>query len=282
MKHLKNKTIPVSVIIPAKNEEKNIKSCLEALQDFSQIIVVDSNSTDGTKTIVESLGAAYVNFEWNGKFPKKRNWILQNFDFKHDWVLFLDADEIITPKFQDELSRAINNSHFDGYWLKYTNHFMGKRLRFGDSMRKLALFKRQVGAYERIDEEHWSNLDMEIHEHPIIEGKVGKINSPIIHNDYRGLAHYISKHNSYSSWEARRYLQLKRDSQNSLNFRQKVKYRLLSLGLLPIVYFISSYVIKGGFLDGKEGLAFAKLKANYFYQIQLKIAEFSYNNLNIK
>ncbi len=266
--------IPISVVIPVKNEEKNLPQCLKLLREFSEIIVVDSGSTDKTKDIAKEWGARVVNFDWNGKFPKKRNWVLRNETLKNEWVLFLDADEHPTEEFIEEVSKRVNNEKYNGYWITFINYFMGNQLRHGDQFKKLPLFKVGKGEYEKIEEDSWSHLDMEIHEHPIVDGEVGKIQASIIHNDYRGLEHYIQKHNAYSTWEAKRYLKLKGEGFSKLNSRQKLKYKLLELGLMPSAYFLGSFFLKAGFLDGKTGFNFAMLKANYFRQIQLKTKEF--------
>lgn len=265
--------IPISIIIPVKNEEKNLPECLQLLSDFEQIMVVDSTSTDRTPVIAKEFGAEYHNFQWNGKFPKKRNWALRNLTIKNKWVLFLDADEFITNDFKREITEKIKDESVNGYWITYHNYFMGKRLKYGDPMKKLPLFRVGSGEYEKIEEDAWSHLDMEVHEHPVINGKIGSISSPVIHNDYKGLEHYIARHNAYSSWEAKRYLQLKKQGFPDLTSRQKLKYNLLSTGLLPTVYFIGAFIFKFGFMDGRPGYYLARYKANYFFQIQTKIKE---------
>jgi len=270
--------IPVTVIIPVKNEEINLRNCLSRLNEFDQIIVVDSFSIDKTPEIALSLKAEYIQFNWNGKFPKKRNWTLQNIEIKNDWVLFLDADEYLTNEFINELRQRILEDSINGFWVYYHNYFLGKELKFGDKMRKLPLFRKGIGEYEKIEEDFWSHLDMEVHEHPIVQGKIGKFKNHIVHNDYRGLEHYISKHNAYSTWEARRYLELKRLGFNSLNKRQKLKYSLINSGFLPTLYFVGAYILKLGFLDGQSGYYLAKYKSQYFFQIQTKITEIKRNN----
>ena len=267
--------IPVTVIIPVRNEESSLAACLAPLGRLSRVVVVDSGSIDGTEAIAREFGAEWLTFEWNGRFPKKRNWVLETLDFDTEWVLFLDADEVVDEVFLDELADAVASGAFDGFWLTYSCSFMGARLRFGLPQRKLALFRVNAGRYERIDEERWSELDMEIHEHPIVDGHVGRISAPIRHDDYRGLEHYISKHNSYSSWEAARFIALQRapGSWAQLTGRQRVKYRLMATPLLAPIYFFFTYVVRLGFLDGRAGLAFAALKYVYFLQIQLKIRE---------
>ena len=150
---------------------------------------------------------------------------------------------------------------------------MGKEQKYGLKMRKLALFKKHQGAYERVDEDSWSHLDMEVHEHPIIEGAVGYLKQTIIHKDYKDLEHYIARHNAYSTWEAKRYMNLKASGFDTLTLRQKLKYKLVTSGVLPILYFVGTYFFKFGFLDGRTGYYFAKYKSYYFYQIQTKIKE---------
>ncbi|MCA0132439.1 glycosyltransferase family 2 protein [Winogradskyella alexanderae] len=265
--------ISVTVVVPVKNEAKNLPACLDKLKPFSEVIVVDSNSTDSTSRIVKDYNYKLVNFNWDGKFPKKRNWVLQNVTLKNDWILFLDADEYVTPEFISEVRNAITRPSYTGFWLCYDNFFMGKQIKYGDKMRKLALFKKNSGAYEYIEEDSWSHLDMEVHEHPIIDGKVGKLKNPIIHKDYKGLEHYIQRHNAYSSWEANRFKQLNKKGFKGLTKRQKLKYKLMQWGVLPLFYFIGTYILKLGFLDGKQGYYLAKYKAYYFFQIQTKIKE---------
>lgn len=267
------KNIPITVIVSVKNEELNLPSCLEKLIDFSEVIVVDSNSTDRTPEIVINNNFKLLNFKWNGKFPKKRNWTLRNVALKNEWVLFLDADEILTDAFISEIASAISTTVHSGFLLNYNNFFMGRELKYGDKMRKLALFKKTAGEYEKIDEDSWSHLDMEIHEHPILKGSIGEVKKAIIHNDYKGIEHYISRHNAYSTWEAKRYKSLVISNSKGLNFRQKIKYSLIRSGYLPIIYFIYSYFFKMGFLDGKSGYYLAKYKSYYFFQIQTKIKE---------
>lgn len=265
--------IPVSVIVSVKNEEKNLRFCLDKLHAFSEVIIVDSISTDQTPQIVKEYKFRLVDFDWNGKFPKKRNWTLRNIKLSHEWVLFLDADEVLTDEFINEIKEKIVDTVHQGFWINYKNHFMGKMLNHGDKMKKLALFKKDYGEYEKIEEDSWSHLDMEIHEHPIINGSVGQLKHSIIHNDYNGLDHYIAKHNAYSTWEAKRYLSLKSHQTEQLTMRQKVKYKLITTGWLPIIYFTYSYIIKMGFLDGKTGYYLSKYKSYYFFQIQTKIKE---------
>ena len=263
--------IPITVIVSVKNEALNLPSCLEKLKRFDQIIVVDSGSTDNTTTIATNMGAEVLQFQWNGKFPKKRNWALQNGNLRHEWILFLDADEFVTDEFVDEVAVKTLDPNYNGFTIQFENYFMGRKLRYGYGFQKSALFKKSKGAYEKIDEDLWSHLDMEVHEHPVIEGKVGIIKAKVVHKDFKNLEHYIEKHNAYSTWEAQRFLQLKQSKNAHLSLNQKIKYGLLNTGLLPVVYFVGAYFFKLGFLDGKEGFYLARFKSHYFFQIQTKV-----------
>ena len=272
----------ITVVVPVKNEAKNLGLCLRSIDGRWPVIVVDSDSVDETVAIAKSYGAEVLQFTWNGHFPKKRNWTLRNYTFETDWVLFLDADEYVTPAFVKEVEAAVQSEAHIGFWLNFSNYFMGQELRSGDSFRKLALFRVDAGEYEKIEEDNWSHLDMEVHEHPVLHGSIGEISARIEHNDFRGLKHYIAKHNEYSSWEAVRYLRLhsddevisKRSSEEWMNLtdRQKKKYRNLAKWWFAPAYFIVSYFFKKGFLDGAAGFHFALMKGVYFYQIYLKIS----------
>jgi glycosyltransferase involved in cell wall biosynthesis len=271
-------TYQITVVIPVKDEADNLRRGIPLAAMLGPVLVVDSGSTDETQKIACELGAEVLEFEWDGKFPKKRNWTLRNYDFKTEWVLFLDADEFINDQFVAEVRRAIAETDKVGFWLNFENHFMGKKLRGGDPFRKLALFRLSAGEYEQIDEDNWSHLDMEVHEHPVLKGSIGEIHTPIEHNDFRGLKHYIIKHNEYSSWEAMRYIRLVNQHEGDVEWdrltnRQKKKYRNLAKWWFAPIYFIVSYFLKRGFLDGTVGFHFALMKAIYFYQIRLKIKE---------
>lgn len=267
--------IPVTVALPVRNEAKNLRACLDRLKRFEEVFVIDSASTDETLTIARSCEVEVIDFRWNGQFPKKRNWFLEQGYGAHDWVLFLDADELVTEAFCEELSERLPSTSHVGFRATFHNWFMGGRLKHGDVFRKLILFRRGSGRYERIDEDRWSGLDMEIHEHPVLAGTVGELNSPIIHEDRRGLDSYLAKHNEYSSWEARRTVALRSQpgAFESLTDRQRTKYRYIDRWWFATAYFLASYLLKKGFLDGWRGYVFARLKGQYFGHIRLKIQE---------
>ena len=213
----KSEPLDLTIVVPVKNEAQLITGCLEAIgDDFAKrVVVVDSNSTDATTKIATEWGADVTDFSWDGKFPKKRNWFLRNHTPDTKWVMFLDADEYLTNEFKTELRKKLQQSDKVGYWLHYSIYFLGKRLRYGYPLDKLALFRVGAGEYEKIDEDQWSNLDMEIHEHPILDGDIGTIVAKIDHRDFRKIESYVAKHNEYSSWEAARFLKMKKTTDKS-------------------------------------------------------------------
>ena len=268
--------IPVTVVIPVKNEAVGLLQCLESVSSMADVVVADSSSHDGTAEVARQWGATVVNFMWNGGFPKKRNWVLQNYPFRTEWVLFLDADEVLTDDFIRELRLAVVATEYVGYWIRYSNYFQGRLLRFGVPQQKLALFRIGSGSYEQIEDPGWSDLDMEVHEHPILQGRVGKLHSGPRHYDYKSLYKFIERHNKYSTWEANRYVasSLKTTASGKHGtFRQRAKYALADKSWLSFVYFIYSYFVKCGFLDGRAGLHYAIYKAIYFFEISEKIRE---------
>ena len=273
-------TVPLdlTIAIPVRNEERNLPDCLRAIGSglATKVVVIDSGSTDKTVEIAHSFGAEVLSFEWNGRFPKKRNWFLRNYAFTTKWVFFLDADEYLTDTFKAELREALKSSVSVGYWLSYTIYFLGKQLKGGYPLRKLALFRVGSGEYERINEDQWSKLDMEVHEHPVLDGEVGVIRSKIDHQDFRGVSHYVIKHNEYAGWEAARFLKATETNLEAVTkwtWKQRLKYRMMNSVFIGPAYFCGSFFLLGGFRDGARGLAFAILKMSYFTQIYCRTRE---------
>lgn len=260
----------LTIVIPVKNEERNLSECLENVKVFRHVVIVDSGSTDRTLAIAAKFGREVVQFKWNGEFPKKRNWLLRNYTFKTPWVMFLDADERLTPGFCDELGRVLPETKCNAFICFYDNWFMDRMLRHGDVMRKTAILRLGAGEYEKIDEHGWSNLDMEIHEHLQVEGEVGVIKARLEHHDKRSLESYYTKHAEYANWEVNRFKALKGDF-SRLTRRQKIKYGLMRQRWFGFAYFIVCYFLKLGILDGKPGFFFARGKWKYFTNIRKKI-----------
>jgi len=141
--------LPVTVIIPVRNEARNLPRCLRSLGEVGEVIVVDSQSTDTTVEIAREFGAQVVQFHYAGGWPKKRQWAMDALPLAHDWVLLLDADEVLTPELTAEIRRATQSTEINGYYISLRMYFLGRVLRHGDaSFWKLSLFRRGKGKYE--------------------------------------------------------------------------------------------------------------------------------------
>jgi len=262
-----------NVVIPTYNSENTIFECISRLNfPFIEIYVVDSESSDRTKELCSKFdNVNFINFKWNKKYPKKRNWTLFNVDLKYDWVLFLDSDEFVNENLIHEIGLKINNYAYKGYWIEYENYFNNKILKYGIKQKKLALFNKKFGKYEKIQLNYDSNLDMEIHEHPVINGPVSTLKYNIRHQDIRPLSNLLAKHIDYAIWENYRVKEI--NNWSVLTLRQKLKYKLISSIFFPFIYFFMNYFIYLGFLDGKNGLNHSLFKFNYFLNIYLLLSE---------
>lgn len=282
----------VTIIVPVKNEEKNLPGCLENIGGFPHVVMVDSGSTDSTRSLFDAYREAHrmetrewtvLDFVWNGYFPKKRNWTLRNFTFRTPWAMFLDADERLTPAFLAELGEFLSSpasEACDVVRCFYDNWFMDRMLRHGDTMQKTALLRVGAAEYEKIDEDGWSALDMEIHEHIVPRRADAEhvISARLEHHDRRSLESYYAKHEEYAKWEANRARTLVAkygsiDNAPGLTDRQRLKYRNLSRRWFAPAYFFASYVLNRGFLDGRAGFIFARAKMRYFANIREKLRE---------
>ena len=267
--------LPVTVILPVRREPGQVADVLPLLGAFERVIVVESADDPVTRELAGRHGADFRVFSWTGGYPKKRTWAARTCDVTTPWILFLDADERPTPGFVNELRRTLQRTDAKGFWLAYDTVFLGRRLRFGIPQRKLALMRTGAGAYEAINDPGWTDLDMEVHEHLVIDGTVGVIRAPLVHLDCKTIDAYVRRHNTYATWEARRYAALFNTPEQwqKLTFRQRVKYRLVGSPVFPPLYFVLQYFLRLGFLDGAAGARFALLKSGYFAEVGAKIAE---------
>jgi glycosyltransferase involved in cell wall biosynthesis len=267
------RNIQICVVIPIKNEEINLKNCLPRLKNFAEVWVIDSGSEDSSENIARQFNAHFLQFNWDGRYPKKRNWFVLNKYTSLEWILFLDADEFVTPEFENEVDGLIKHTQHSGFWIHYTNHFLKAELKHGIPQRKLALVRNGT-LYEKILEDGWSKLDMEVHEHPIVQGSVGQIRSKLIHNDQSDFTKIYNRHSAYALWEANRYynLESQKDSRGKkLTVRQRIKYFGLPKAGFAEFYFFVTYIGFLGFLDGIPGLRYALLKLTYFKEIRQNI-----------
>lgn len=278
-----SRILPVTVIIPVRNEARHLARCLEALRQLGEIYVVDSQSTDATCSIAASFGAKLVQFYYHGGWPKKRQWSMDSLPIAHEWILLLDADEIMTSELVEEIRRAIQRPDVTGYRIRLQMYFLGRVLRHGDaSFWKLSLFRKGRGRFEcRLQDQDSSMADMEVHEHVIVDGPVSELRNPLVHHNVESLSRYIQKHDEYSNWEAQVLTQVAEhpDGIEASLFgtqaqrRRWLKKKLYRLPGSPILLFVYRYLFCGGFLDGIPGLIYCGFQAVQMFHSKAKVYE---------
>jgi glycosyltransferase involved in cell wall biosynthesis len=275
--------LPVSVIVAARNEEKNLPRCLEALKSIGEVYVIDSGSIDATPEIARSYGAKVVQFHYRGGWPKKRQWAMDNLPLAFDWIFLVDADEALTPELEGEIRRAIGNPTVNGYYVSLRMYFLGRVLRHGDAnFWKLVLFRKGKGRYEcRLRDQDLSMADMEVHEHVVVDGPTSRLTNPLIHHNVESLSRYIQKHDEYSNWESHMLL---RGEQNSSELppalfgsqaqrRRWLKKKLYVVPGSPVLLFLYRYFLRGGWMDGVPGLIYCVFQAVQMFHTKAKIYE---------
>ncbi|QQS44836.1 MAG: glycosyltransferase family 2 protein [Acidobacteriota bacterium] len=280
--------LPVSVIIPVKNEERNIAACIESAAWANEIFVVDSASSDRTVEIAERLNARVVQFHFEGGYPKKKNWALDNLSFGNEWVLILDADERVTPELEAEIRRLFaTGAPADGYYINRKLIFLGRWIRHCGwyPSWNMRLFRRRLGRYERLETEEVENTgDVEVHEHIVLRGESRYLENDLLHEDFKSVYHFIERHNRYSNWDARVYYNLAsgREGQETigaslfgspLERKRFIKKVWARLPFRPLIRFLWMYVVKRGFLDGRPGLIFCTLMTMHEAVISAKLYE---------
>ncbi|MCP1335366.1 glycosyltransferase family 2 protein [Futiania mangrovi] len=269
--------IPVSVIVLTRNEEKNIAFCLDSLGAFAEVFVVDSASTDDTVAIAEAKGATVVPFVWNGRYPKKKQWALENCPAAHDWVLFVDADEQVTPRLAHEIGGIVaQGGPHVGYFAAFDYVFMGRVLRHGRRVHKLVLFRRGKGRFAEVDDLEAQNMwEVEGHYQPRIDGSVGRLRATMLHRDHDLLFHYFERHNRYSDWEAvvREKHAVTGEIETQEPARALLKRVFSRIPFRGFAAFLDSYVLNFGMLDGRAGFHYAVARGVYYWQVGLKQRE---------
>jgi glycosyltransferase involved in cell wall biosynthesis len=267
--------IPVSVLIITKNAGSHISECVESLGDFEQVIVVDSASTDETCNLAARHGVEIVNFTWNGTYPKKRQWCLDMLHLKHDWVLFVDADERVMPCLVREIRQIFRRKEPPveaGFFITGQYAWGKKILSFGTRNRKIALLHRRRMMFPVVDDLDCPGMgEIEGHYQPVLkdgyQGKIGWLKHMMLHHTCTDYQEWLARHRRYAAWEI--CMNGKKVwPRDPIASRELLKKLLRSLVLRPELIFLHSYILKLGFLDGVAGFHFAKSRWRYYHMIR--------------
>ena len=225
----------ISAIVISYNEEKNIRRCLESLSWVDEIVVVDSYSEDNTKKIAGEFTDKIFDVKWEG-FGKKKEFARTKASF--EWVLCVDADEVVTPELKDEIKKAIQDQFsYDGFYIPRQSNFLGKWIKhsgwYPDYV--LRLFKKDKAKFD----------ESLVHEKLEISGKIGYLKNHLLHYTDPDLNHYLSKLNQYTSLSAKEL------------FKKGKKANVFDLLFRPLATFFKMFILRAGFLDGVYGLILA-------------------------
>jgi glycosyltransferase involved in cell wall biosynthesis len=277
------RVVPVSVLVPAKNEKVNIARCLESVRWAGEVVVVDSFSTDGTTELAAKMGARVVQFDYRPGGPKKKNWALRHVDFAHQWILILDADERVPPALAREIAEVIAEDgkgrvgyyinrrfYFAGRWIRHAGYFPSWNLR---------LLRRGFGEYEFVPDKSPDTGDNEVHEHIVLKGPAGWLREPMDHYAYPDVRSFIEKHNRYSTWEAVVSSDFRTGPMpHRFLLRRAAKALARRLPCPELARFVYHYFFRLGFLDGMAGYVFCRLLAEYEFLIWAKRWEARYRS----
>ena len=232
----------LSVVIIARNEEKNLPRCLDSVKWADEIIVVDSGSVDKTVQIAQEHGARIVKVEWRGFGVSKQAGVDAA---TGEWILSIDADEVVPDILTDEIKAEIHKSDNEtvGYYIPRKTQFLGRWIRHGGWYPDyvLRLFRRDRGGFD-------SAL---VHETVQVSGPTVRLKHALEHYSYPDLDSYFNKLNRYTTLAAQDL------------HRKGCAAGLFKILINPVAKFLKQYCLRGGWLDGLEGLLLALLSAGY-------------------
>ena len=231
----------LSVVVVTLNEEERLRACLESAAWADELIVVDALSQDKTVQIAREFTDRVIVRAWPG-FAAQKNFAID--EAGGDWILSLDADELVSAELRDEIARVLaENGPHDGYRTPRRNIFWGQWVRHGGLWPdwQVRLFRRGRGRF----------VDRVVHESVEVMGSVGRLESPLIHPSYRDVSDFLARSDRYSTLAAEEWL------------RSGKRVRASDMVLRPLGRFLSMYVLRRGFLDGARGFLLASLYAYY-------------------
>lgn len=282
--------LPITVLIPVKNEEANLPRCLASVTWASEVIVIDSASTDRTATIARQLGAQVVQFPYSPPWPKKKQWALDNLPVKNDWIFLLDADEVLPPSASGILfpivKEPIKENSPLGYWVDRRFYFLGQPLRHAYTPNwNLRLFRRGSCHFERLSSIETHSGDNEVHEHLICCGPTARLPQLVMdHYAFPTVEVFMEKHLRYAAWEAAVELHphrnnIKEKLSPTVALRRFIKNLSRHLPGRPLWRFLWVYWFQKAFLDGPAGYTFARCHAVYEHLIAIKKRELKLKEL---
>ena len=264
----------ISVLILTLNEESNIKACIESASWSNDIVVLDSYSSDNTTTIASSLGARIFQRKFDN-WAAHQNWAMQSIDFLNPWVLYIDADERVTPELRDEIQKISieTNNPKVAFYLGRRNFFLGKWIKHAmPPSHIMRFFKPANIRFERL-----------VNPTPVINGEFGYLSHYLDHYNFsKGIYEWIEKHNKYSSMEAIEGIKVIRgNTESNISIfdkdpsirRMALKQLSFKIPFRPLIKFIYMYLYKRGFLDGGAGFIYCVLQSFYEYMIVVKMKE---------
>ncbi|MGB6881814.1 MAG: glycosyltransferase family 2 protein [Microgenomates group bacterium] len=234
----------ISAVILTKNEEKNIKKCIESVSFCDEVIVIDDNSEDETIEIVKALGAKVYKRSLKGDFAGQRNFGLEK--AKGKWVLFVDADERVSDNLRNEIIQIIDNPliNYLGFYLRRTDFMWGKELRYGETanVKLLRLARRKAGKWKRRVHEAWEVI-----------GRTYELKSPLLHYPHPTLKEFFASVNAMSNLHAK------------ANKEANKKSSLAKIIIWPTGHFVYNWILRLGFLDGIRGSVVALIMSFHSY-----------------
>lgn len=273
----------VSVLILTLNEEINLPNCLDSLKWCDDIVVLDSFSSDQTGAIARDAGARFVQRKFDD-YASQRNFGLKDIQYKYDWVLMVDADEVVTEELASQIAEVIKSNCFDIslYRMRRKDYFMNKWIRRSSG------YPTWFGRLVRIGQVH---VTRKINEEYCTDGKVGFLKHHLLHYPFnKGLHSWVEKHNRYSTMEAEEIALGKLHLPKLEDFfetdptirRRALKNLIYMFPGRPVVVFLSLYFVKLGWLDGIPGLTFCTLRAFYEYLIDCKVKEIQFRKKGLR
>jgi len=265
----------ISVVILTLNEEENLPECLKSCAWSDDVVVFDSFSTDRTTSIAVNGGARLVQRQFDN-YAAQRNAALTEVSFRYPWVLMVDADERVPADLVEEMSTAIANAPHDTalFRMRRKDYFLGRWLRRSSG------YPSWFGRLMRLGRVH---VEREVNEEFVADGNVVHLHAHLVHFPLnRGIAHWYDRHNRYSTMEAIAKLEAVRTpipfrsllGKDPVVRRRALKQLVYRLPMRPLIWFSYLYFVRLGFLDGRAGLVFSRMRASYEMIIDLKVLEF--------